>query len=183
VHLPEHVRRKPEAGDDLWSCSMPNILGPCIGNRFAGSPQVALKPHLRERLALASCRSTALGRITTGPDGRLSFVPNYVLAQRAGGDSPAAAARAFLPGTRVRVTALVAQLLQQQVCRLDGLEAETVAGREGVVVAHSVCSELGLVAVDLDGLCWALMPHYLTQARASVQHGAVGYVDPLRAGR
>jgi hypothetical protein len=163
---------------------MPNTLGPCIGNRFAGSHKMALKPHLRERLALASCRSAALGRITSGPDGRLAFVPNRVLAQRADASSRTAAAHAFLPGTRVCVTASVAQLLQQQVCRLDGWEAEAVAGREGMVLKHSVCSELGLIAVDLDGLCWAFMPHYLTQqARASVENGAVEHVDPLRAGR
>lgn len=143
---------------------MPNTLGPSIDNRLADAHRATLKLHLHERLALASSCYTALGHVTTGPAGRLSFVPNYVLAPRVRGASPAAAIPAFLPGTRVRVSASVAQLLRQEVCRLDGCEAEAVAGREGVVHEHSVCSELGLVAVDLDGLRWAFMPQYLTQA-------------------
>ncbi len=160
---------------------MPNTLGPCIGNRIAARHEVMPKPHLRERLALASCRNTALGHVATGPDGRLSFMPNYILAPRALGASPAAPKPVFLPGTRVRVTASVAQLLQQELCRLDACEAEAVAGREGVVEEHSVCSELGLVAVMLDGLRWAFMPQYLTQS-GSVDNGAAERIDPLWAG-
>ncbi len=118
---------------------MPNTLGPCIGNRSAGSYKVEIKPHLRERLALVSGRSTALGRVITGPDGRQSFVPNYVCAPCDSGEAAAAAATTYLPGIRVRVTASVAELLQQEVCRLDRREAEFVAGREGVVEQHSIC--------------------------------------------
>ena len=112
----------------------------------------------------------------------LSFVPDCVLAPCTGRGSPTGPAPAFLPGTRVRVTASVAQLLQQQVCRLDGCEAEAVAGHEGVVEVHSVCSELGLVAVDLDGLCWALTPQYLTLA-GPAHDGAGGHVDSVWADR
>lgn len=161
---------------------MPNTLGLRIGNRFAGCHEMVFKPHVRKRLALTSCRDTALGRITTGPAGRLSFMPDYVLAPCAAGASSATPTPAFLPGTRVRVSASVAQLLQQEVCRLDGCEAQAVAGREGVVQEHSVCSELGLVAVELDGLCWAFMPQYLTQAGAA-GNGAARHFDPVRAGR
>ncbi|WP_157118820.1 hypothetical protein [Azohydromonas lata] len=161
---------------------MPDTLGPCIGNRFSGRYRTVFKPHLCERLALASCRNTALGHLTTEPAGRLSFVPNYILAPRALAASPATPTPAFLPGTRVRVTASVAQLMQQELCRLDACEAETVAGREGLVEEHSVCRELGLVAVVLDGLRWAFMPQYLTQS-GPAEDGAVERIDTLRVGR
>ena len=108
-------------------------------------------------------------------------MPNYILEPRTHGASPAAPPLAFLPGTCVRVTTSVAQLLQQDVCRLDAGEAEAVAGREGVVQAHSVCNELGLVAVELDGLRWAFMPQYLTQC-GPAEDGAARRIDPLQAG-
>jgi hypothetical protein len=144
---------------------MSHALGPPISNRFAGSHQALPKPHLRERLALQSCRSTALGCVACGPDGRLSFVPNYVVSQgrsTAGDHRPAMPMSAFQPGARVRVTASVTELLQQQICRFGAREAESVVGHEGVVVAHSVCRLLGLVVVYLDGLRWGFMPQYLT---------------------
>jgi hypothetical protein len=146
---------------------MSYALGPPISNRFAGSDQAVPKPHLRERLALQACRSTALGCVACGPDGRLSFVPNYVVPQggsTAAGDGAATPISAFQPGVRVRVSASVTELLEQQPCRFNAREAESVVGLEGLVVAHSACRMLGLVVVYLDGLRWAFMPQCLTLA-------------------
>ncbi|WP_028998983.1 hypothetical protein [Azohydromonas australica] len=146
---------------------MSYALGPPISNRFAGSYQTVPKPHLRERLAQQSCLSTELGCITCGPEGRLSFVPSYVVSQgssTAGDDRPAMPMSAFQPGAHVRVTASVTELLEQQPCRFSAREAESVVGHEGVVVEHRACRLLGLVVVYLNGLRWAFMPQCLTAA-------------------
>lgn len=145
---------------------MSHALGIPTSNRFTGLHQAVPKPHLSKRLALQSCRSTALGCVVCGSDGRLSFVPNYVVSQgeptACASSHPASPVFAFHPGARVRVTASTNELLTQQPCRFSAREAESVAGREGVVVAHAACRLLGLVVVYLDGLRWAFMPHCLT---------------------
>jgi hypothetical protein len=50
-------------------------LGPITGNRFSGSHQAALKPHLQARLAAEVVRSAHGGLMLRGGNGRLSFVP------------------------------------------------------------------------------------------------------------
>jgi hypothetical protein len=50
-------------------------LGPITGNRFADACKAALKPHLRQRLALLGSHSTPLGNFATDAHGRLSFTP------------------------------------------------------------------------------------------------------------
>ncbi len=139
-------------------------LGPVTGNRIADAHKAALKPHLRRRLALESGRSTPLGAISTGTDGRLSFVPSYVFPQGAAATqarAPAMPRSAFRPGQRVRVDATADDLLEQDLNPFEPEEAAALAGREGVVVAHSGCASLGLVLVTLDGVPWAFMPAYL----------------------
>jgi hypothetical protein len=120
-------------------------LGPVIGNRLANAHKASLAPHLRQRLALESCRSTPLGTIATGPGGRLSFAPNYA-------GQPAVPHAALRPGHRVRVTARAVELLQQEVFPFEPDEAAAVAGREGLVV------------VEFDGVQWSFMPGFLAPA-------------------
>jgi hypothetical protein len=139
-------------------------LGPITGNRITDAHTVTLKPHLRERLAQASCRSTPLGTIATGADGRLSFVPGYVFpdgATTAQTKPPAMPRSAFRPGQRVRVDATADDLLEQDLNPFEPEEAAALAGREGVVVEHMGCASLGLVLMMLDGVPWAFMPAYL----------------------
>ena len=57
-------------------------LGPVIGNRIADAHKAALKPHLRERLALESGRSTPLGAISTGTHGDRRHMGNVTAKDR-----------------------------------------------------------------------------------------------------
>jgi hypothetical protein len=137
-------------------------LGPVIGNRLADAHKAAPKPHLRQRLAQASCRSTALGTIATGSDGRLSSALNYVEGGAAAQAKPPAIPRsAFRPGQRVWVDATADELLDQDLNPFEPEEAPALVGRVGVVVEHSGCASLGLMLVMLDGVLWALMSAYL----------------------
>ncbi|NML16978.1 hypothetical protein [Azohydromonas caseinilytica] len=141
-------------------------LGPVIGNRLADAHKAVLKPHLRERLVLASSRSTAQGTLATGADGRLSFTPKDDPLRgwdRIEGDGRPMPRYAFRPGQRVRVSATVGELLEQEQHSFEPEEAATLAGREGVVVEHAGCASLGLVLVMLDGMPWAFMPAYLAR--------------------
>jgi hypothetical protein len=133
------------------------LLGPVVGNRFADTHVLVLKPHLRQRLTLQACRTTPLGTVMGGPDGRLSFVPNY------GQPVPRPA---FQPGQRVRVTESVVDLLAQDLYPFEPHEAELVAGAQGIVVERqgSGCAELGLVVVDIAGTPWCFLPAYLARA-------------------
>ena len=54
------------------------LLGPVVGNRLANTHVLVLKPHLRQRQALQACRSTPLGTVVGGPDGRLLLWPKVV---------------------------------------------------------------------------------------------------------
>jgi hypothetical protein len=140
-------------------------LGSVVGNRLADAHKATIKPHLRERLALASSRTTALGCVATGRDGRLSFVPSYHMRDWGTFEGkPSAMPRpAFQPGQRVRVSVPVMELLDQEVGAFELGEAQALAGREGVVVEHSECALLGLVPVTLDGVHWAFTPTFLTR--------------------
>jgi hypothetical protein len=162
------------------------LLGPVIGNRLADARSLVLKPHLCQRLALQACRSTPLGTVVGGPDGRLSFVPNY------GQPMPRPA---FQPGQRVCVTESVLDLLAQDLYPFEPDEAELLAGAEGFVVERqgSDCAELGLVVVDIAGTPWCFLPAYLTRAcpaegddeRAAVADSAPAfdpYSEPLALG-
>jgi hypothetical protein len=162
------------------------LLGPAIGNRLADAQSLVLKPHLRQRLALQACRSTPLGTVVGGPDGRLSFIPNY------GQPMPRPA---FQPGQRVCVTESVVDLLAQDLYPFEPHEAELVAGAQGIVVERqgSDCAELGLVVVDIAGTPWCFLPAYLTRAcpaegddeRAAVADSAPAfdpYSEPLALG-
>jgi hypothetical protein len=140
-------------------------LGCVVGNRLADAHKATIKPHLRERLALASGCTTQLGCVATGRDGQLSFVPSYLVRERqAEGRSPALPRPAFQPGQRVRVSISQTELLDQGVSAFELDEAQALAGREGVVVGHSECALLGLVLVALDGALWAFTPAFLTRA-------------------
>jgi hypothetical protein len=157
---------------------MQNALGPVIGNRLADAHKAALKPHLRERLALQASRSTPLGTIATGPDGRQSFAPSYLTPQ-AKATAPAAPvveSHAFLPGACVRVAATLEELAQYDCEPFPVLAAGAVMGREGRVVAHILYALLGLVAVELDGLVWGFRPEHL--ARLASPADAAGAFDP-----
>lgn len=165
-------------------------LGPITGNRITDACCTPLKPHLRERLALKFCRSTPLGTVATGADGRLSFAPNYLLHRQARSKSaPDPMPRsAFWPGQRVRVDATADDLLEQDLNPFEPEEAAALAGREGVVVEHSGCASLGLVLVMLDSVPWAFMPAYLVPAcpvegddelAAMTSEGAAAF-DPYR---
>jgi hypothetical protein len=136
-------------------------LGTLISNRFTNAHRAMLKPHLRQRLALHTNRTTVLGLIAAGPDGRLSFKPSYVPQD---GDRPAMPRPVFQPGQRVRVRATMAELLAQEVYPFKPEEAMAVAGCEGVVVESATCSVLGLVLVLLEGQHWTFVPQYLTPA-------------------
>lgn len=140
-------------------------LGPITGNRITDACRTALKPHLRERLALESCRSTPLGTVATGADGRLSFTPNYLLHRqdRSKGAPDPMPRSAFRPGQRVRVDATADDLLEQDLNPFEPEEAAALAGLEGVVVEHLGCASLGLVLVELKGVPWAFMPAYLSR--------------------
>ena len=138
-------------------------FGPIIGNRLANAHKAAIKPHLLARLALASCRSTPLGAVATGTDGRMSFAPSYLLdawvqVEAAPRPMPRSA---FRPGQRVRVDATLAELLDQHIYPFELEEAKAVAGCEGVVMEDGGCAPLGLVLVMLDGMPWVFMPAYL----------------------
>ncbi len=141
-------------------------LGPITGNRFTEAYRATPKPHLCERLALASCRSTPLGTVATGADGRLSFTPGYLTPQESAPMPAAAVAenRTFLPGTRVRVSATLEELSHYDHEPFPALAAQAVLGREGIVVEHVLYGLLGLVGVELDGiagLVWGFMPEHL----------------------
>jgi hypothetical protein len=138
-------------------------LGPITGNRITDAHRATLKPHLRQRLALASCRSTPLGTVATGADGRLSFAPSYLLDARERAAPRPTSRSAFRPGQRVRVDATADDLLEQDLNPFEPEEAAALAGREGVVVEHMGCAWLGLVLVMLDGVPWAFMPAYLAR--------------------
>jgi hypothetical protein len=140
-------------------------LGCVVGNRLADAQKTTIKPHLRERLALASRRTTAFGLVATGQDGRLSVVPNYLTRDREAveGRPPAMPCPTFPPGQRVRVSVSVTQLLDQEVHAFDLSEVQALAGREAVVAEHSECALLGLVLLTLDGVLWAFTPPFLTR--------------------
>jgi hypothetical protein len=143
---------------------MSNALGPVIGNRLAGANKAALKPHLRERLALLTSRSTPLGTVTTDTDGRLSFVPKDDPLRgwdRIEADPRPATCSAFKPGMRVRVHATLMQLLVQEVYPFTHDDAEAVMGCEGVVMEDTGCAALRLVVVSMPGEPWAFMPAFL----------------------
>lgn len=161
---------------------MPNALGPVVGNRIADAHRAALKPHLRQRLALQASRSTPLGTIATAADGRQTFVPGYLTPQHkaASPAAPVTESRAFLPGAYVRVVATLEQLAQYDCEPFPVLAAGYVMNREGRVVAHVLYGLLGWVAVELDGLVWGLRPEHL--ALLASPAGAVGfdpYTEPL----
>jgi hypothetical protein len=101
-------------------------LGPVIGNRFTNAHRATLKPHLRQRLVLQISRTTALGLIAAGPDGRLSFKPSYVPLD---GGRPAMPRPVFQPGQRVRMCATMAELLAQEVYPFKPEEAMAVGGK------------------------------------------------------
>jgi hypothetical protein len=71
---------------------------------------------------------------------------------------------AFRPGQRVRVSASVIELLEQEVHAFDLGEVQALAGREAVVLEYSECALLGLVLITLDGAFWAFTPACLTRA-------------------
>jgi hypothetical protein len=141
-------------------------LGCVVGNRLADAQKATIKPHLRERLAVASSRTTALGCIATGRDGRLSFVPNYLKRdwEAADGRPPAMPCPTFRPGQHVRVSVSVTELLRQEVHAFNLGEIQALAGRKAIVVEYSECALLGLVLVTLDGVLWAFTPACLTRA-------------------
>jgi hypothetical protein len=141
-------------------------FGPVIGNRFSDAQRATPKPHLRERLALLTSRSTPLGNVATSLDGRLSFAPNYVLyrGDRIEADPHPMPRCALRPGQQVRVNATVAQLQEQHVFAFAASVALAVAGREGVVVECLEGLALTLVVVALDGEHWTFVPEYLTPA-------------------
>ncbi len=148
---------------------MQNALGPAVGNRLANAHKAVPAPHLRQRLALESCRSTPLGTIATGADGRLSFAPGYLTPQESARMPAAAVAenRTFLPGARVRVAATLQELSHYEHEPFPALAAWAVQGREGGVVEHVLYGLLGLVGVELDGmagLVWGFMPEHLARA-------------------
>jgi hypothetical protein len=167
-------------------------LGPVIGNRSADNHRATPKPPLRERLALESCRSTPLGTVVTGADGRLSFTPQdhpmrgWDTVQ---GDMPTLPRPDFCPGQCVRVDATVAELLVQESCHLDAGEAQAAAGLEGVVMGYLECDALVLVVVQLGHGPWAFVPRYLASVpaaegddeREAVARGPAfdPYTDPL----
>jgi hypothetical protein len=143
--------------------------------------------HLRQRLALQACRSTPLGTVVGGPDGRLSFAPSY------GKPMPRPA---FQPGQRVCVTESVVDLLAQDLYPFEPHEAELLAGAQGIVMERqgSGCAELGLVVVvDIAGTPWCFLPAYLRRAclaegddeRAAMADSAPAfdpYSEPLALG-
>jgi hypothetical protein len=141
-------------------------LGSVVGNRLADAHKATIKPHLRERLALASRRTTALGCVATGRDGRLSFVPNYHIREWSAGEGkPTAMPRpAFQLDQCVRLSAAVMELLDQEIDAFEFGDVQALAAREGVVVEHSECALLGIVLVTLDGEAWAFTPAYLMRA-------------------
>jgi hypothetical protein len=142
-------------------------LGCVVGNRLADAhkDKDTIKPHLRGRLAMASSRTTTLGCVTTGRDGRLSFVPNYLMREREAVEdrAPARPRPAFQPVQRVTVS--VMELLDQDVPMFELGEAHVLAGREGVVVDRSECALFGLVLVTLDGVLRAFTPAFLHRVR------------------
>jgi hypothetical protein len=140
-------------------------LGCVVGNRLVDAHKDTIKPHLRERLAMASSRTTTLGCVTTGRDGRLSLVPNYLMREREAVEdrAPARPRPAFQPVQRVTVP--VMELLDQDVPTFELGEAHVLAGREGVVVDRSECALLGLVLVTLDGVFRAFTPAFLPRVR------------------
>jgi hypothetical protein len=170
-------------------------LGPVVGNRFADTREAALKPHLRQRLAVLESRSTPLGTIATNANGRLSFTPKddplrgwYTVD----GHLCAVPRCAFRPGQRVRVDVRLAELMPQGARPGDACQAEAVAGCEGVVAGYLACDALTLVVVDLDSGPWAFMPQYLAPAslaegddeRAAMASGPAfdPYSEPLALG-
>jgi hypothetical protein len=148
---------------------MLNALGPVIGNRLADAHRATLKPHLHQRLALLTRRSTPLGTVATGADGRLSFAPGYLASQESAPlpAAPEAEDCTFLLGARVRVTATLEELSSYDHEPFPALAAWAVQGREGGVVEHVLYGLLGLVGVELDGmagLVWGFMPEHLARA-------------------
>lgn len=142
---------------------MSNALGPVVNNRLAGANKAVPKPHLRERLAQQSSRTTPQGTLTTDAQGRKSFAPNYLVSalERSEAKPHSMAHMAFQPGQRVRVCATVDELLGQAVFPFDPEDAKTLARCEGVVIADRECTALGLVLLLLDSGPWAFMPGFL----------------------
>ena len=143
-------------------------LGCVVGNRLADAHKDTIKPYLRERLAMASSCTTTLGCVTTGRDGQLSFVPNYLMREREAVEdrAPARPCPVFQPGQRVRVTVSVMELLDQDVPTFELGEAQVLAGGEGVVVDRSECALLGLVLITLDGVLRVFTPAFLPRVRS-----------------
>jgi hypothetical protein len=141
-------------------------LGCVVGNPLVDAQKATIKPHLRERLALASSYTTALGCVATGRDGRMSFVPNYLMRdwEAVEGRPRAMPSPTFRPGQRVKVSVSVTELMDQEIHAFELSEIQALAGREGVVVEHSECALLGLVLVTLDSVLWAFTPACLTRA-------------------
>lgn len=157
------------AGSPLEFTVMSDVaLGCVVGNRLADAQNTMIKPHLRERLAVASSRTTAFGLVATGRDGRLCSVPSYLTRDRAVVDGrPSASALprpAFQPGQRVRVSVSVTELLAQEVHVFDLTEVQALAGRDGVMVEHSEYALPGLVVITLDGVLRAFTPACLMRA-------------------
>jgi hypothetical protein len=150
-------------------------LGCVVGNRLADAHKATFKPYLRERLATASSRTTTLGCVTTGRDGRLSFVPNYLMREREAVEDRASAKPrpVFPPGQRVRVSVSVMEVLDQDALTFEPGEVKVLAGREEVVVERSECALLGLILVTLGGMLWAFKPVFLSQMRPGQDDGVL----------
>ena len=176
---------------------MDNALGLVVGNRLANAHKAVPAPHLRERLALESCRSTRLGTVVTGADGRLSFTPKdrpLHGSDTIQGAVPTLLRPDFWPGQRVRVDAAVAELLVQEPCQFEAGEAQAAAGLEGVVTGYMACDALVLVVVQLGHGPWAFVPRYLAPVpvpatkgddkREAVARGPAfdPYAEPLAVG-
>ncbi|WP_066335782.1 hypothetical protein [Azohydromonas lata] len=148
---------------------MSNALGPVTGNRLAGANKAVPKPHLCERLAQQSSRTTPHGTLTTDAQGRKSFAPNYLVSalERSQAKPHSMAHMAFQPGQRVRIYATVAELLGQEVFPFDSEDAKALSGCEGVVIADRECAALGLVLLLLASGPWAFMPAYLQHLPAA----------------
>ncbi|MDZ5459256.1 hypothetical protein [Azohydromonas lata] len=148
---------------------MSNALGPVVNNRLAGANKAVSKPHLRERLAQQSSRTTPQGTLTTDAQGRKSFAPSYLLSalKRSEAKPHSMAHMAFQPGQRVRVCAAVTELLAQEIFPFDPEDAKALSGCEGVVIADRECTALGLVLLLLASGPWAFMPAYLQHLPAA----------------
>lgn len=173
---------------------MSNALGPVVRNRLASANKAEPKPHLQQRLQQQRSSRTPLGTFTTSDDGRKAFAPSYVTGDWATAENHLTGSprRDFRPGQRARVSAAVAELLEQKVFPFGPEDARALAGRKGVVVEDRQCSMLGMVALLLDGEPWAFMPAYLQHVppaegddeRQAMAHGPAfdPYREPLGLG-